>query len=234
MSTRLETDNDLILEEGRVRVWDRFVRTFHWSLAAGFFVAYFSEDELLTVHVWAGYVVGALVLMRIAWGFVGPRHARFSDFVCGPWKAWRYLMDLLSFRAERHLGHSPAGGLMVLALLAGLLATVWTGMELHAIENNAGPLAALSSPAAGAAAPLWVLRAAHADEGEHEAREHGAGSRGAGSRGAEEGLWEEAHEVLANLVLALVVLHVLGVLLASVVHRENLVRSMVTGFKPVD
>jgi cytochrome b len=209
--------------DGRVRVWDLFVRIFHWSVVVAFFVAYLSEDDLLTLHVWAGYTVGTLVVLRIGWGFVGPRHARFTDFLCGPFKAWRYLADLLAFRAERHLGHSPAGGLMVLALLAGLLGTVWSGMELHAVENGAGPLAAVAAPftAGGRIGPISAARA-NGDE-----RERG-GDRGA--EGAEE-LWEEVHEVLANLVLALVVVHVAGVLLASLVHRENLAASMVTGFK---
>lgn len=67
---------------GEVRVWDLFVRIFHWTVAIGFFVAYFSEDGPMTLHVWAGYVVGALVVLRILWGFVGPKNARFSDFIC--------------------------------------------------------------------------------------------------------------------------------------------------------
>jgi cytochrome b len=62
--------------EKMIRVWDVFVRLFHWSVAVGFFVAYFSEDAL-TLHVWAGYVVGAMVVLRIVWGFIGPEHARF-------------------------------------------------------------------------------------------------------------------------------------------------------------
>ena len=57
----------------KISVWDPFVRTAHWMVALGFFVAYFTEDEALTVNVWAGYVVGVLVLLRIIWGFVGPR-----------------------------------------------------------------------------------------------------------------------------------------------------------------
>jgi hypothetical protein len=105
---------------GTVHVWDRFVRVFHWTLAAAFFVAYFTEDELLAIHVWAGYLVGGLVALRVVWGFVGPRHARFADFVTTPVAAWRYVLALIALRSRRHLGHSPAGGMMVLALLAGL------------------------------------------------------------------------------------------------------------------
>ena len=228
MSVHTEPLTESAGSERRVQVWDALVRVFHWSVVIAFFVAYFTEDDLLTVHVWAGYTVGALVVLRIVWGFVGPQHARFSDFVTGPWRALRYLLDLVAGRARRHLGHSPAGGLMVLLLLAGMLATVWSGMELHAIENNAGPLAAVAttSPAATSSS-LAIISVARADEDDHERREHGYERGGAGG----EEFWEEVHEVLANGVMALVVLHVLGVILASVAHRENLVGSMFFGTK---
>ncbi len=209
-----------------IRVWDIFVRFSHWSVALGFFVAYFTEDEVLALHVWAGYVVGVFVVMRVLWGFIGPRHARFSDFLYGPHKVFTYLRDLIAFRAERHLGHSPAGGAMAIALWIGLAAVVWSGLELYAAEEGAGPLAALRAEAVAppAAGGLLVLASEHEDEeGEHE------DSRGGEGRGG--GDWEEIHEVLANLLLVLVILHIGGVILASVVHRENLARSMVTGMK---
>jgi cytochrome b len=127
----------------QLRVWDAFVRVAHWLLVAGFFVAYFTEDDLLTVHVWAGYLVGVIVLLRIAWGFVGPEHARFSSFAYGPGKAVRYLVGLLRRHAARYLGHSPAGGAMVILLLICLAATVWSGLTVYAYDRGAGPLAGL-------------------------------------------------------------------------------------------
>lgn len=212
-------------DEKRVRVWDPLVRMTHWTLVVAFCVAYFTDDDFLTLHVWAGYTVGVLVVLRVLWGFTGPRHARFSDFIYGPRTVWRYLFDLVAFRAKRYLGHSPAGGAMVLALLLGLATTVWSGLELYATEENAGPLASLSAehmPSAQLASSMDVL----ADEDDEEEDEEYEGRERDG-----EAIWEGLHEILANLLITLVMLHIAGVLLASVLHGENLVRSMVTGYK---
>jgi cytochrome b len=186
-----------------VKVWDIFVRFSHWAVALGFFVAYLTEDDLLTLHVWAGYLVGVLVVLRLAWGLVGPKHARFSDFIAGPRRVLAYLMKLAIFRAPRHLGHSPAGGAMAIVLWLGLAAVVWSGLEVYAVEEGRGPLASSSAISV-----------------------EGAASKGGGGS-----VWEEIHEVLANLVMILVVLHIVGVLLACLAHRENLVRAMVDGRK---
>jgi cytochrome b len=110
-------------------------------LVVAFTVAYLTENDLLTVHVWAGYLVGGLIVARVIWGFVGPAHARFSDFVSTPAEALRYVRDLLLLRAERHLGHSPGGGAMVVVLLVLLAATVVTGLVVYGGDQQAGPLA---------------------------------------------------------------------------------------------
>jgi len=126
-----------------VYVWDPFVRVFHWTVVVAFTVAYLTEDDLLTVHVWAGYVVGALVVARIVWGFVGSLHARFSDFVYAPATAFSYVRELLRFRGARYLGHSPGGGYMVIILLIFLGATVATGLVVYGGDQQAGPLAGM-------------------------------------------------------------------------------------------
>jgi cytochrome b len=199
-------------QKAQIKVWDLFVRFFHWTLVAAFAVAYVTEDEAMALHVWAGYLVGGLVLARIVWGFVGPPHARFSDFVCGPFTAWRYLIDLILFRARRHIGHSPAGGAMVLMLMAGCLLTVWTGMQQYAAEEGKGPLAW--------EAPVIAQALADGDDND----EHGD----------DDGEDGDLHEWIAHLTFLAVLFHVAGVILAGIVHRENLTRAMITGRKRAD
>lgn len=169
-----------------VRVWDPFVRIFHWSLVALFGFAYATGDVWDDLHEAAGYAIGALVLARIVWGFVGPAHARFRDFIYGPSTILRFLRDSLALGARRYLGHNPAGGAMVVALLAMIVIICLTGvmMGLDAFWGEE-----------------WV---------------------------------EDVHVLGVWGTLGLIVLHLLGVVLASIEHSENLVRAMFTGLKRRD
>lgn len=166
-----------------IKVWDPFVRAFHWSLATLFLAAYVTGEDAGRVHVAAGYAIAGLIALRIAWGFVGPRHARFGNFVRSPRAVLAYLRDAALLKAPRYLGHNPAGGAMIIGLLVMLLGSGITGymMTTDAFWGS-----------------KWV---------------------------------EEVHETFAHLTMGLVVFHVLGVLFSSFVHGENLVKSMITGWK---
>jgi cytochrome b len=198
-----------------VRVWDPLIRIGHWVLVVAFATAYLTQGEPQWLHTFAGYAIAVTVAVRILWGFVGPRRARFTDFVTGPGRVLAYLRDLLTGRAERHLGHSPAGGAMTVALLVALAITALSGMATLAVEEDQGPLAGIVT---SASLPAWAEE--DDDHGEHG--EHGEG----GGRA-----FEEIHEVAANATLLLILLHVGGVLWASRAHGENLVRSMIDGRK---
>lgn len=137
-------------------VWDPLVRLFHWTLVIAFTLAYFSQEgpfeDLLermdenwvqNVHVWAGYTIAGLLLFRLVWGFAGPRHARFGDFVRGPRETLRYVWDVLTLRAPRYLGHNPAGGAMAVILLLSLTITIVAGLMLYGADKGLGPLAGL-------------------------------------------------------------------------------------------
>jgi len=165
-----------------IKVWDPLLRLFHWSLAGAFALAWITADEWQDLHEIIGYAVAALVLFRVFWGLIGPRYARFSQFVRAPRKVLAYLADMRHGREARYIGHNPAGGMMVVLLLSGLAVltlTGWLSSDLLWGEN-------------------WV---------------------------------EESHELLANLLLAAVALHVAGVVLASLRQGENLARSMLSGRK---
>ena len=198
-------------------VWDPLVRFGHWALVAAFAVAYFSAEEEAggpdPLHVWGGYIVGGLVVLRVVWGFVGPRHARFTDFVGSPIVALTYFLDLVYGHARRYVGHSPAGGAMVIALLVCLAATVATGLIAYG-EEGKGPLAVVMVTDANA----------NGHEGGHRALAEKRGEQAESTIG-------ELHGLVANITVALVLAHIFGVVVASVVHKENLVLAMITGRK---
>ena len=201
-----------------IKVWDIGVRLFHWGLVALFVFAYISgEGETESLHAWAGYVILGLLAFRLLWGFVGSRHARFSDFIYSPGEVIAYLKGLLTSRPKHYLGHNPAGGLMVIALLATLFVVSWTGLMAYGVEGK-GPLAA--------APQISLVATAQADGWEYEEHE---GRKGGGE---EDEFWEELHEGSVNFMLLLIVLHLTGVAVSSLLHRENLVRAMITGRKP--
>jgi cytochrome b len=181
----------------RVRVWDPFVRLFHWGLATAILIAFVTEDEFLGLHTWAGYTVLMLIGARLVWGVIGPRHARWWDFVRGPRATLTYLRTVLHGHPARYLGHNPAGAAMAVALMTGFALTAILGVATLGAGELAGPLAPYMQG--------WSSGSAHA--------------------------LKEVHEFLAWTTLALVPLHLLGVALSSVQHRENLVRGMIDGYK---
>ena len=130
-----------------------------------------------------GDVYKRQVLARIVWGFTGSRYARFHDFLHGPRTILRYLADALHMRAPRYLGHNPAGGAMVVTLLATLLVLCATGIMLT-LDAFWGV--------------QWV---------------------------------DDLHGFASDFSLTLISLHVVGVILASLEHHENLIRAMITGRK---
>lgn len=167
----------------RIKVWDPLVRIFHWSLVALFTFSFFTGDEWKSAHILSGYAIGTLLAIRIVWGLVGTRHARFVSFVYSPGTILTFLKDSLSMKAKRYVGHNPAGGAMVILLIAMISGIVATG---YMMTTDA----------------FWGIE------------------------------WvEDVHKALVYSTLGLVALHVAGVVLASVEHRENLARAMITGWK---
>ncbi|EAQ23906.1 cytochrome b/b6 domain-containing protein [Roseovarius sp. 217] len=190
-----------------VRVWDPLVRVFHWTLVVAFAIAWLSAEELSTVHEIAGYGIAALVAFRLVWGLIGSRYARFAGFIKRPGTTLAYLGDMVRGKERRYLGHNPAGAAMIVALLVTLSGTAFSGWLLEEPDRMA-----MLPEVPQIVAPAFA-------DGDNE---YGNGG---------EDMLEETHEVLANLMLLLVALHIGGVVLASIRHHENLARAMITGDK---
>lgn len=193
-----------------IKVWDPLQRLFHWGLVASIAIAWLTSEESEIWHEWVGYVGLGLIGFRLVWGFIGPRYARFSQFMRGPETVIEYTKDVLNQREKRYIGHNPLGAVMVIALLATTAATGVTGWVMAEPDRMA-----MLPDMPSIAAPAF----ADSDEG-YERGEYG-----------EEAL-EEIHEAFANLLLLLIFLHVAGVIFASRRHKENLALAMVTGKKP--
>ncbi len=115
---------------GSIKVWDLFVRVFHWLLVIAFATAWYTGGIWDQPHLTFGYFVLALILARIVWGFVGSRYALFSDFVYPPSVIVRYMAEMMHLWAPRYLGHNPAGGVMVIALIAMMFVLCISGIMM--------------------------------------------------------------------------------------------------------
>jgi cytochrome b len=170
----------------RILVWDAPTRVGHWLMAGSFAVAFVTGDSEAwrNLHVVAGYTFLATIVFRAVWGLIGTRYARFGSFVQPPGAVTGYAKSLLTGRPQHWVGHNPAGGYAILAMLILGLLTAATGIL------------------------------------------HYAGIAG--------DLFEEVHEAMANLALAVVAVHLVGVAVGSLAHGENLPATMVSGYKRGD
>ena len=141
-ATRRATTGD----SGRlVRVWDLPTRLFHWLAAALVVAAYVTwRLNWMDWHGWVGEAVLALVLWRLLWGFLGSDTARFAYFLASPRAALHHLAQIRQREPDRDAGHNPAGGWMVLLLLALLLGETLTGIYVANDVADQGPLTELT------------------------------------------------------------------------------------------
>ena len=210
-----------------IKVWDIAIRVFHWTLLGCYTIAFISSENILKLHVIFGYSVLFLVLFRILYGFVSTKYARFSDFLYPPSQIVDYLKGLLIGRPKHYVGHNSAGGLMIVILLLSLLALTLTGLKAYGIKGH-GPLVEHE---------ISFITNAFADSDDKEDHdEHNSHDRRSNKNNRTENnekdeFWEEVHETIAYFTLFFVSIHIMGVLVSSLVHRENLIKAMITARK---
>ena len=111
-----------------VKVWDILVRFTHWTVAAGIIANLFFTEDGSDLHVYVGYTVLGLVVVRLLWGLVGTRYARFTSFFPTPTRLKHHLSALSVRRVdEQHLGHNPLAAIMMLSLWAVIIGLGVTG-----------------------------------------------------------------------------------------------------------
>jgi len=203
-----------------VAVWDVLVRVFHWSLVLSFVVAYISSEGGGELHEVTGYIVLGLISFRVIWGFIGSKHARFTDFIYSPKQVMEYVRSLRAGSPKHYLGHNPLDGWMVVALLVMLFVVTLSGLQLEEIKESQTPVTQLADSlnALGTAVNHAV------ESGSLENIKEDMDSPA-------EKFWEEFHETATNIMLLLIALHILGVISSSRQHKENLVKAMITGKK---
>lgn len=125
-----------------MKVWDAPVRLFHWAIVLLVITSYVSiENSWMQIHFLAGYAMLALLLFRLAWGFVGSETARFSQFLRSPTRALAHIIHFRGREPDTEIGHNAAGGWMVLVLLLVLAIQVGTGLCANDDVTSEGPLA---------------------------------------------------------------------------------------------
>ena len=210
-----------------IKVWDIAVRVFHFTLIGSFAIAFISSEGSRKLHVIFGYSVLFLVLFRMLYGFVGSKYARFSDFLYRPAEIVDYLKGLLRGRAKHYIGHNPAGGFMIVILLLSLLSLTLTGLKAYGVKGH-GPLAKHE---------ISFMSKAFADSDQkeepdnHKRRSRSGRDFQRTEKNEKDEFWKEVHETIAYFTLFLVSIHIMGVLVSSLVHRENLIKAMITGHK---
>ena len=141
----------------RTAVWDLALRLFHWVFAglvlAALVTGFYAPEWWLDRHLWIGYGIAVLLVFRLVWGFYGGHHARFADFCFSPRTTLGHVRELRGGQAFRHLGHNPAGALMVFAMLALVTFMVIGGFAILGGVEKEGPFAGVTDFETG----WWLL-----------------------------------------------------------------------------
>ena len=212
------------------RRWDPIVKLTHWGIVLGVIANALVTEEGSGWHIWVGYGLAGLLVLRLLWGLVGPAEARFSAFPPSPPRAVAHIGEIARGEVTPHRSHNPLGALMVYAIWACLAVIIDSGIAMsgpppadptvqHEGERPAtSPTVRLSGNLAASGE--------EAEEEEHEGEE--AHEAGEGEEGGEEAL-EELHEGAVNLLYLLIALNLAGVIFETRRSGRETVGAMLPG-----
>lgn len=168
-------------------IYDLPTRVFHWLFALLFILAFSigstvdDDSSAFSYHMIAGIVLCLIVILRLVWGIIGSKYARFSGFSLHPKELFRYFTGITTGDRRKWAGHNPASS--------------WAAITMMVFALGLGATGYLMTTGQGGDAV------------------------------------EEAHELLANGFLAVVLLHLAGVAVHSLRHRDGIWKSMLNGQK---
>ena len=215
ISPRLDSDEFSKKKVRSRRSWDPVVKITHWSIVAAILANALVTEEGSGVHIWVGYMLAAVLALRLLWGLIGPAEARFSAFPPSPRRALGHLRDIRTGKKEVHRSHNPLGALMVYAIWSVLAVIIASGIAM------AGPPSTAflnRSERSGQISPQVV-----AEQGDHDHSEAAKGAKG------EESEWEEVHETAVNLLYILIALHIAGVVFETRRSGREILLAMLPG-----
>ena len=167
-------------------VYDLPTRIFHWAFSvlfiAAFYIAKTIDDEtvLFSYHMLAGLMLAGLVCLRILWGFIGTKYARFSSFYLNPKDLMIYIKGIFTGNKTKWIGHNPASSWSTIIMLTSAAALAITGILMTSGEKET---------------------------------------------------YEDIHELLANIFLITMIVHIAGIIFHTIRHRDGIALAMVWGKK---
>ncbi len=230
-------------QPAKPRRWDPIVKLTHWGVVTAVIANAIFTEEGSGWHIWVGYGLAGLLALRLLWGLIGPREARFSAFPPSPRRAMAHLGAISRGEVVRHRSHNPLGALMAYAIWGTLMVIVGSGIAMSG-PPPADPAAVRGEAGEGQAGN----RTEHGDERE-ESRElsvnlpgrivnlvipparadEAEGPEGAGGEGEGGELLEEVHEIAVNLLYLLIALHIVGVIFETHRSGREIVGAMIPG-----
>ena len=168
------------------RIYDLPTRILHWLFAGSFIIAFTiantvdDESLVFSFHMLAGLLLFLTVLLRLVWGFIGSKYARFSDFSLKPAALKSYLSAVFSTQSRLWHGHNPASS-WAAVLMFGL--AIGLGVSGYLMVSTGNDTV------------------------------------------------KDVHELFANAFIIVVLLHVAGIVLHQLKHKDALGKSMLTGEK---
>ncbi|MEI6893095.1 MAG: cytochrome b/b6 domain-containing protein [Colwellia sp.] len=121
-------------------IWDLPLRIFHWSFAFTILGCWYTaenKEDHIELHLQLGFIALGLIIFRVIWGFIGPKHARFSQFIPSVSTLYAYIK-----KSDKHKttpGHNPLGALMVILMILLISVQATSGLFINDDIFSSGP-----------------------------------------------------------------------------------------------